>query len=196
MSQAQHLINYFTEFPDLVRQAKGKTLEEQIEIFKPLVGNSGELFYRDSNDDLVDRTKLVYVFLDGSASHRIHKYTEDWNNGFPVPYIGMGTLTRPIDHYVNDISTVNYFFRDWLQAMKDANYPVYIMIYAMGMSDNEAKELEADLINQTMKVQSYTGGIKKYRNLVNTPIKLFNSKRETSNQKVYSVNGIRHKIKF
>lgn len=193
--RAQHLINYFTEFPDIIKDIKEKSLNDQVKALKPLIQSSDELFYR--KEELQDEdslSKLVYVFMDGSSSHRMCNYTEDWLNGFPVSYIGMGSLTRPLDHYTLDGDTVNYFFRDWLQAMRDKDYPVYISIYAMGMSDIEAKQLEADLINRTMKIQSYTTGISKYRNLNGTPIKLFNSRREVSNQKVYSTNGIRHKV--
>lgn len=187
------LFNYFTEFPDAIKKASNKSVAKQLEVLQPIVKDSSTLFYRAKKR--IKRDKLVYVFLDGSAKHRAVNYTEDWKNCLPVAYIGMGTLTRPLNHGDRDLDKVNFRFREWLEFMKRSNKPVYVAIYSMHMTDEEAKALEADLINLTIYKQSPLNGLPVYKNALR-PITLFNSKHETSNQIVYSVHGVKHKKFF
>lgn len=183
--------NYLQGFIQLVDLAKDNSLADQIKAFRPVVADSGELFYRNEEDD-VKRDKLVYMFFDGSQTFRKGEINVDFSSEHPCAYIGMGTTTRPTDHYLKRAKDVNGAFRDWLEYMQKNNKPVNIVIYAMGMADDEAKALEADLIELFSNRQSIVSGVQWYRNRPNR-LRLFNKKTETSNQTVYSVNGIRHK---
>lgn len=195
------LHNYFDDQDKIIKDTKAleakvdldpvEKNKKQLNIFKPLIEDSSELFYRDTNNSVI-RDKLVYVFFDGSDPIRTKKVNADWDSHLPVAYIGMGETLRPFNHWKNDLEKVNFRFREWLESMKRDNRVVYLMIYAMHMSDTEAKNLEADLLSQVIKIQSPQTGMAVYKK-TRCPTRLYNSKHETSNQKVYSIYGRRQK---
>lgn len=185
------LHDYFKEFPAVVGAALKAEPEDRQALLKPLV-EADNLFYRQDGDTTADR--LVYIFLDGSRGITGKQVTEDWLSTHPVMYIGKGTIDRPLYHFWGDSEKVNVRFRDWLDYMKKQDAPVYLLIYSCGMSDREAFELEADLINLIdSRVQSLNTGIRIYKSK-NAPIRMFNSKYERSNQRVYSTFGNRQRI--
>ena len=187
------LHDYFKDFPIAVGKCKDNP-DKIKDILKPLVSPE-ELFDRTTSTDLdEDRVKLTYVFLDGSRGIRGKRVNEDWFPTHPVMYIGKGEIDRPLKHFWGDNNSVNIRFRDWLEYMKKNDLPVYILIYSCDLSDKESLELEADLINLVeSRVQSLNTGARIYSSK-NAPIRMFNSKFETSNQRVYSVRGNRQRI--
>jgi len=184
------LHNYFKEFGKAVKTASTADTITRDLIIDPLV-NSSELFYRD--DSIQERDKIVYIFLDGSDSIRAKKINEDWNCNMPIVYIGMGELDRPLDHW-DKTEGFNPQLRDILTSRYLADEEIYLLVYATGMNTEEAKYLEADLIQTVHRLQSPLTGMQIYKSK-RAPQKLVNNKNETSNQKVYSTNGIRHKKK-
>lgn len=184
------LYDYFKEYPEVV----GKILKDRTkldEYLKPLI-EADELFYQ--GEVTGPNEKIVYVFLDGSRGIRGKRVNEDWFPSHPVMYIGKGTIDRPLHHFWGDSDKVNIRFRDWLDYMKKQDLPVYLMIYSHSMLESQATELEADLINLVeTRVQSLNTGARVYSSR-NAPIRMFNSKFETSNQRVYSLRGNRQRL--
>lgn len=159
-------------------------------LYKPLF-EADELFNRVDKGFKPDRSKLVYMWLDGEDTYRSRKINEDFKSNHPIAYIGMGTVTRPFEHWYNDKDKVNQRFRSWLEYQRNNNRTTYLVIYALGLTDAEAKALEADLINQVIKTQDINQGAKAYRSHSCGLVKLFNSKHESSDQTVYTLNGDR-----
>ena len=186
--EAMKLHNYFSEFEATAKASLDADKTTRDLLLCPLV-DSKDLFNR--SDAIEDRNKLVYVFLDGSDAIRPKKINEDWTCNMPVIYVGMGEIARPLDHWK---SAVNYNkrLREILVSRKMKHEDIYLMIYSCNMNDTEAKELEADLICQVDYIQSPITGMSIYKKS-RTPVRSVNKKGETSNQRVYSTNGIKQK---
>lgn len=188
------LHDFFKEYPSLVGSLNKdfKNTEKCEDVLKPLV-KADDIFYREEDLE-VHTDKLVYVFLDGSRGIRGKRVNEDWFPTHPVMYVGKGTVDRPLYHFWGDIDKVNVRFRDWLEYMKRNDLPVLLLIYSCSLTDKESLELEADLINLVeYKVQSLNSGARVYSSK-NAPMRMFNSKFETSNQRVYSRLGNRQRM--
>lgn len=196
------LHNYFDDYPSIVDKCDGlkekhptntlDRIKDEKMILSPLV-DSESLFRRDLNDGII-RDKIVYVFIDSSYSFRNMTINDDFVMNMPIVYIGMGSIDRPLDHWKNDITKVNSRFRSWLtnRVSRSRDKLPYLMIYSSHMSDEEAKSLEADLIDQVARKQSPETGSAVYKKTL-TPERLFNSRYEQSHQTVYSLTGRRQK---
>jgi len=194
------LHNYFDDYPkiikgcdDVFKKHNGMLIPERIAAEKALLAplvDSDELF--EKKDTTLVRDKVVYIFLDSEDSIRVKKVNNDFTTNMPIAYIGMGTIDRPAAHWAGGAG-VNTRFHEWIKSKEQFDkISPYLIIYSSHMSDEEAKELEADLISQVIKIQSPIYGMQAYKS-TRCPIRLFNSKEETSHQRVYSVHGKRQK---
>ncbi len=194
------LHNYFDDYPKIIKgcskeydKYNGVVTPERAAAEKlllaPLV-DSDDLF--SNRDALAVKDKVVYVFLDSEDSIRVKKINDDFTTNMPIAYIGMGVIDRPAAHWAGGPG-VNTRFHEWIKSREQFDrLSPHLIIYSSHMSDEEAKELEADLISQVIKIQSPMYGMQAYKS-TRCPIRLFNSKEETSHQRVYSVHGKRQK---